>query len=179
MRTQKLGWIAVGMLALGLANSLGAQAPPSPAAPAAPEPRVSGELISSVDALLLVTGSVAACAARGEKAAAFVTDTDNHLRAALSSDGMHPIGIASAGRKTATVLAFGASTRVLRERLTTDPAFAAGPGKDPRYYFSPGGLPLYRGGKLVAVLAVGGGHALDEACALDALKAVPWATTTP
>jgi uncharacterized protein GlcG (DUF336 family) len=140
---------------------------------------VSAQLISGADAQLLVTESVAACTRRGEKAAAFVTDANNHLRAALTSDGMVTVGISSAGRKTATVLEFKASTRALRDRLATDKVFAEGPGKDKRYYFSPGGLPLYRGGKFVAVLAVGGGHQLDEDCALDALKKLPWAKTTP
>jgi uncharacterized protein GlcG (DUF336 family) len=92
---------------------------------------------------------------------------------------MNAIGITSSGRKTLTVMTFKASTRALRERLATDKAFAEGPGKDARYYFSPGGLPLFRGDRFVGVLAVGGGHALDEECALEALAAVPSLKTLP
>ena len=153
-------------------------APPTPAPPRI-DPTVSASLISRADALTLVRRSIEACEVRGEKAAASVTDADGNLRAALTADGMNTIGIRSVGRKTATVLKFRVPTRALRERAAADAAFAAEFGKDERYYFSPGGLPIYRNGTFVAVLAVGGGHALDEDCALDALRDVPWARTTP
>ncbi len=151
--------------------------PPPPPRPA--DPVVSPALISREDATLLVRRSIEACAVRGEKAAAQVTDADGNLRAAMTADGMNTVGIKSIARKTATVLRFKVSTKALRERAAADPAFAAEFGKDERYYFSPGGLPLYRGNALVAVLAVGGGHQLDEECALNALKGLPWAKTAP
>jgi uncharacterized protein GlcG (DUF336 family) len=177
-RTLVLGLSLAGV---GLAGASAQTPPPATAvAPTArpPEAIVSAELISRADAQKLVQRSLESCEKRGFKAAAIVTDTEGHMRAALSSDGMNPIGIASAGRKTATVMNFKLSTHALRDKVAADPAFAAQYGKDERYYFSPGGLPLFRSGKFVAVLAVGGARTEDEACALDALKMVPWAKTS-
>ncbi|MDB6009254.1 MAG: hypothetical protein JWL65_1504, partial [Gammaproteobacteria bacterium] len=91
----------------------------------------------------------------------------------------NPIGLRSASLKTATVLKFKASTRSLQERLKSDAAFAEEYGKDTRYFYHPGGVAIYRDGKFVAVLAVGGGHDKDESCALEALKLLPWAKTNP
>lgn len=140
---------------------------------------VSPALITQVDAIELATGAVRACAARNERVSVFVTDAEGNLRAALSSDGALASSLVSATRKNAAVLAFKASTRDLQARAETDPAFAAQHGKDERYRFSPGGVPIYRQGKFVAVVAVGGGHAADEDCALDALRALHWASTHP
>jgi len=136
----------------------------------ASEAPVSADLITRANALKLVEASLASCERQGEKIAAIVTDADGHLRAALSSDGTHPIGLRSAALKTATVLQFKASTILLAERLKTDAAFAEKYGKDDRYMFHPGALALYRDGKFV-----GGGHDKDESCALEALKLVPGA----
>jgi uncharacterized protein GlcG (DUF336 family) len=106
-----------------------------------------------------------------------VADADGHLRVALASDNATLAGLATAPQKIASVLAFHASTRELQARLASDPAFAAQYGKDPRYHFSPGGLPLYKAGRFVAVIAVGGGRTVDESCAIEALKLLPWAKT--
>ena len=151
---------------------------PAPAAPTATE-HISADLITRADALRIVDASIASCERQGEKAAALVTDADGYLRAALSSDGLDPIGLRTANLKTATVLKFRASTRSLMARLESDAAFAKEYGKDARYFYHPGGLPTYRDGRFVAVLAVGGGHDKDESCALKALKLLPWARTTP
>jgi uncharacterized protein GlcG (DUF336 family) len=170
---------ALQLLLIVLGSSAGKQgltAPPS-ASPA--EARVSADLITRVEAIKIVEASLAACERRGEKAAAFVTDADGNLRAALSSDGLNPIGLRTATLKTASVLEFKASTRALADRLKSDPEFAAKYGNDSRYFFHPGALPIYRNGKFVAVLAVGGGHDQDESCALEALKELPWARTAP
>lgn len=140
---------------------------------------VTAGLMSRSDAMLLVQATLEACDARGEKAAAVISDPDGNMRAALSSEGMVTIGIRSTTRKTASVLKWRLSTHALRDRAAADAAFAAEFGKDERYYFSPGGLPLYRGDQFVGVLAVGGGHQLDEECALDALKSLPWVKTSP
>ena len=150
------------------------QAPQAPASEAA----VSASLITRADAQKLVEAALASCERQGEKIAAFVTDADGHLRAALSSDGAHPIGLRSATLKTATVLQFKSSTGTLAERLKTDSGFAKEYGNDARYMFHPGAMAIYRDGKFVAVLALGGGHDKDESCALEALKLVPWAKST-
>jgi uncharacterized protein GlcG (DUF336 family) len=107
-----------------------------------------------------------------------VADADGHLRVALASEDATLAGLTTAPQKLASVLAFHASTRDLKDRLASDAGFAAQYGKDPRYHFSPGGLPLYKDGRFVAVLAVGGGRDIDESCALEALKRLPWAKTS-
>jgi uncharacterized protein GlcG (DUF336 family) len=163
------------MLALLLATDALPQSPPK--APA--EERVSADLITRADALKIAEASIAACEKQGETAAAFVTDADGHLRAALSSDGLNPIGLRTVTLKTASVLKFKQSTRALADRLKSDPAFAADYANDARYFFHPGALPIYREGKFVAVLAVGGGHDKDESCALEALKQLTWDRVAP
>jgi uncharacterized protein GlcG (DUF336 family) len=146
---------------------------------AASETPVSADLITRADALKLVEVSLASCEGQGERIAAFVTDADGHLRAALSSDGAHPIGLRSAALKTATVLQFKASTKSLAERLRVDATFADKYGNDARYMFHPGAMAIHRHGKFVAVLALGGGHDKDESCALEALKSLSWVEVNP
>lgn len=163
----------------GCAASSVAQTPPAPVVGSQPDERVSAELITRADALRIADAAIASCERQGETAAAFVTDADGHLRAALSSDGLNAIGLRTATLKTAAVLRFHVSTRALEERLKADPAFAAQYGNDQRYFYHPGAVPIYRDGRFVAVLAVGGGHAKDESCALEALKLLPWAKTAP
>ena len=151
---------------------------PPPGAPPGGKP-ISAALISLEDAQTLARLSLAACAKRGEAASVYVVDADGHIRVAESADNAVPIGLRTASLKSATVLAFHASTRDLQARLKTDQAFADQNGKDARYFWSPGGVPLYRDGQLVAALAVGGAHDIDESCALDAVKALPWVKTQP
>jgi para-nitrobenzyl esterase len=62
-------------------------------------------------------------------------------------------------------------------RLQGDPQFAAQYGKDPRFHFSPGGLPIYKQGKFVGLIAVGGARNIDEDCAHEGLKTIAWAST--
>ena len=149
------------------------------AASTAATQQISADLITRADALKIADASIAACERQGEKAAAIVTDADGYLRAALSSDGLDPVGLHTANLKTASVLEFKVSTRALLQRLDSDAAFAKKYGKDPRYFYHPGAVPIYRNGKFVAVLAVGGGHDKDESCALEALELLPWAKTSP
>ena len=160
-----------------LSGSVAAQTPPAPAAAA--HERISPDLITLADALKIAEAALSSCERQHEKVAAFVTDADGNLRAALSSDGLNPIGLHTATLKTASVLQFKVSTRDLEQRLKSDPAFAAKYGNDTHYFYHPGALPLYRDGKFVAVFAVGGGHDKDESCALEALKLLPWAKTNP
>lgn len=165
---------AIQLLVLALA----AQAA-SPTAPAPDAQPASPDLITREDAAVVAKASIEACERHNERVMALVTDADGHLRAALSSDNATGAGFRSAPLKTATVLAFHASTRDLATRLTKDPAFAAQYGKDPRYFYHAGALPIFRNGKFVAVVAVGGGHDQDEACASEGLKLLPWAKTSP
>lgn len=139
--------------------------------------KIDPQLITQADALAVAQAAIASCKARGMSVNVQVADADGNLRLALASEDATLAGLRTAPQKIASVLAFHMSTRELKARVDNDPAFAAQYGKDPRYHFSPGGLALYKAGKFVAVLAVGGGRTIDEECALDALKLLPWAST--
>jgi uncharacterized protein GlcG (DUF336 family) len=170
----KLGiHIASGMALLSMSTGFAANAAPG----AMPEPvTITPELISRADATQLVSLALDACEARGERVTALVMDASGYLRAEISDDNANSIGLMTSSQKAAAVLMFKASTAELVARLKADPKFAAQYGKDPRFHFSPGAFPIYRDGKFVALLAVGGGHAIDADCAQAALKTLPWAS---
>jgi uncharacterized protein GlcG (DUF336 family) len=149
----------------------------TPAAP--PQKLVSPAFITLDQAMRISKNVIAACAKRKEAAAVTITDADGFTRVSLSADNLPVVGLRTAALKTATVLEFRQATRALGEKLEKDPAFRDGPGKDPRFFFHPGALPLYRAGQFVGVLAVGGGHDKDEACAFDALASEPDLKVTP
>jgi uncharacterized protein GlcG (DUF336 family) len=107
-----------------------------------------------------------------------VWDANGNERIVISDDGAPVIGITSSIRKANTVMQFKASTQSLGERAKTDPALAE-QLKDPKYYTSPGGVPLYKNGKFVGLLAVGGGRDQDGNCAGEGIKAVPWVRIAP
>jgi uncharacterized protein GlcG (DUF336 family) len=144
-----------------------------------PETPMSAELISRAEATQIAQAALKECAARGQPASVIVTDSAGHMRAAFSDDNAKLIGIGSSNTKVNSVVAFKLSTRALQTRAQSDKAFAEKYGKDERYHFSPGGLPIYKNGKFVAIIAVGGARNVDEECALAALKTLSWASTEP
>ncbi|MBB3953767.1 heme-binding protein [Novosphingobium sediminicola] len=167
----KISMALGAVIALAMVPSAQAQTAPQSAPP--PAKPVSAAMITLAQAVRIAQNTLTACAAKQETAAVSITDADGNLRVALSADGLNPVGLRTAPLKSTTVMQFRQSTRVLGERLEKDAAFRDGPGKDPRYFFHPGALPLYRGGQFIGVLAVGGGHDKDEACALEALAKEP------
>ena len=144
-----------------------------------PETPLSAELISRADATKIAEAALQECAARGQPASVIVADAAGHMRAAFSDDNAKLIGIGSSATKMNSVVDFKTSTRALQARAESDKEFAAKFGKDARYHFSPGGLPIYKNGKFVAIIAVGGARNIDEDCALAALKTLSWASTKP
>jgi uncharacterized protein GlcG (DUF336 family) len=144
-----------------------------------PDTPISPELISRAEATQIALAALKECAARGSPASVIVTDSAGHLRAAFSDDNAKAIGIGSSMTKTNSVADFKMSTRALQMRAQSDKEFADKYGKDERYHFSPGGLPIYKNGQFVAIIAVGGARNIDEACALAALKTLSWASTEP
>ena len=144
-----------------------------------PEMPLSPQLISRADATKIAEAALKECVARGQPASVIVTDSAGHMRAAFSDDNAKLIGIGSSATKMNSVVDFKMSTRALQARAESDQEFAAKYGKDPRYHFSPGGLPIYKNGKFVAIIAVGGARNIDEECALAALKTLSWASTKP
>ena len=141
-----------------------------------PEPGIASD-ITRAEATHAAETALAACAARGQPASVVVMDAAGHVRAAFSDDGAKPIGLTTSNGKAAAVLTFKESTRDLVARLQGDPQFAAQYGKDPRFHFSPGGLPIYKQGKFVGLIAVGGGRDIDEDCAKEGFKTITWAST--
>ena len=142
-----------------------------------PETPISAELISRAEATQIALAALKECAARGQPASVIVTDSVGHLRAAFSDDNAKVIGIGSSHTKMNSVVDFKVSTRALQQRAQSDKEFADKYGKDERYHFSPGGLPIYKNGRFVAIIAVGGARDIDEECALAALKTLSWAST--
>jgi uncharacterized protein GlcG (DUF336 family) len=176
------------MLALATAMPAAAQpAPPTPTPPSPGEqgarppetPPVPSDMISLADAERLAKGIIAICAEQHEYPVVLVSDALGNMRLAIAADHSQPIGWTSVQGKTRAVLDFRVSTHELYDRLQKDKAFADRFAKDPRYFLHPGALPLYRDGRWVAILAVGGGHQADEGCALRALARVPWAKVSP
>ena len=141
-----------------------------------PEPGIAAD-ITRAEATQAAQTALAACAARGEPASVLVMDADGRVRVQFSDDGAKPIGLTTSNGKAAAVLLFKESTRDLVARLQGDPQFAAQYGKDPRFHFSPGGLPIYKQGKFVGLIAVGGARNIDEDCAHEGLKTIAWAST--
>jgi uncharacterized protein GlcG (DUF336 family) len=144
-----------------------------------PATPLSAELISRAEATQIAVAALKECAARGQPASVIVADSAGHMRAAFSDDNAKVIGIGSSATKMNSVVDFKMSTRALQARAESDKEFADKYGKDERYHFSPGGLPIYKDGRFVAVIAVGGARNIDEECALAALKTLSWASTEP
>ena len=134
-------------------------------------------LITRAEATRIAQSALEECARRKQPASVVVVDADGFQRTAFSDDNAKFIGLSTSRQKAASVLAFKVSSRVLQMRVQSDKQFADQFGKDDRYHFSAGGVPIYKDGKLVAVIAVGGARDIDEDCALAGLAALPWATT--
>jgi uncharacterized protein GlcG (DUF336 family) len=164
---------------LALLVSVAAGAADAPAAPPAAGSLAIPELISQADALRMAQASLADCVKRGQPTTVVIVDANGFQRVALSDDNAKLIGVAHTRLKAAAVLAFKASTQVLQARVTTDKQFADQYGKDERYLLQAGGLPVYRNGKLVAAISVGGSGNVNEDCAQAGVKALSWATIEP
>ena len=171
--------VTAAMMALVSTLAAPAFAQTAPAAPAPSPVPINPALITLKLATQLSQDALATCAAKGEHATAVVMDADGFVRIVMSDDNAASVGLTSSMGKANAVLDFKISTRDAQQRLQSDAAFAAQNGKNPRYFFHPGGLPLYRAGKFVAIFAVGGGHDKDEDCAKAALAKVPDLTTQP
>jgi uncharacterized protein GlcG (DUF336 family) len=163
----------LGILML-LAATLAAAAEPTTPAPGDP---ADATLISRAEATMIAQAALENCAARGMPASVIVVDANGYLRAAFSDDNAKFVGLSTSRRKAVSVLTFGVSTHELQDRVQSDQQFAAQYGADERYHFSAGGLPIYRQGKLVAVIAVGGARNVDEDCAYAGLRLLSWAST--
>src|SRR5689334_9132602 len=151
----------------------------SGAEPAANSPMslASPELISLSDAMKMAQAAMQECAKRNQPTTVVIEDSNGFQRVALSDDKAKLIGVVHTRRKAATVLQFKESSEVTQKRAETDKAFADQYGKDERYLLQGGGLPIYRDGKLVAVISVGGSGNENDACAQAGVKAVSWAST--
>jgi uncharacterized protein GlcG (DUF336 family) len=144
-----------------------------------PQSLAAPERITLMDATRMAQAAIADCAKRGQPTSVIVVDATGFQRIALSDDNAKFIGVAHNLKKVAAALAFKVSTQVLQTRAETDKQFAEQYGKDERYLFQGGGLPIYKDGKLVAAISVGGSGNLNDACAQAGVKALSWATTEP
>ncbi len=170
---------------------LSAQAsrPTQPSAPSAPQPQpapqlphmrpIKAEWMTRDDVARMTQAALDRCEALGQPATVSVVDAEGSLRATVTSDRARIVGIETSMIKIAAVLVFHASSRALQERAASDAVFAAQFGKDPRFLFYPGALPLYRKGALVGAIAVGGARENDEVCARAGLAAVSGTSERP
>lgn len=142
-----------------------------------PEPKVSPDHITRAEATRVVQAALEDCVKRGQPASVVVVDVVGFQRAAFSDDNANAVGLSTSSKKAAVVLAFKVSTRSLQMRVQSDKQFADQYGKDERYHFSPGGVPIYKNEGLVAVIAEGGARNIDEDCAYAGLKTLSWAAT--
>jgi uncharacterized protein GlcG (DUF336 family) len=136
----------------------------------------SADRITLKDATRMAMAAAEDCAKRGQPTSVIVVDATGFQRIAVSDDNAKFIGVAHNLRKAATVLAFKTSTQVLQARAESDKQFAEQYGKDERYMFQGGGLPIYKDGKLVAAISVGGSGNFNDACAQAGVKVLSWAT---
>ena len=170
----------VALLALlASAAASGADAPGNAPAPGSPGSLASPDLITQADATRMAQAAMADCARRGQPTTVAVVDATGFQRVVLSDDNAKLIGVVHSGRKAAAVLAFKVSTLELQNRAAADKQFADQYGKDERYLLQAGGLPVYRGARLVAVISVGGSGNVNEDCAQAGVKALSWASTAP
>ena len=158
---------SVGLLAALLTTPAHAQQAPSA------EVLISPDLITVTEATTLAQAALAACRAIGLPTNVRVVDAEGHPRVAMSDDKASVPGLDSSSQKLAAVTDFRVSTADLANRVKDDPKFAGQYGKDTRYRFSPGAFPLWRGDRMVGILALGGSRNRDADCATEALKSVP------
>ncbi len=165
---------ATGIAAVALLASLAAFAEEAENKPMS---LASPDRITLADATRMAQAAAADCAKRGQPTSVLVVDATGFQRIALSDDNAKFIGIAHNLRKANTALTFKQSTQVLQARAETDKQFAEQYGKDERYMLQGGALPIYKDGKLVAAISVGGSGNFNDACALAGVKVLGWATT--
>jgi len=177
MKQVRQGINAAALWALLAGTPVLAAEPAAPPTP--PDTVISPDRITRAEATRIAQASLEECARRGMPASVVVVDSSGFQRAAFSDDNAKFVGLGTSARKAASVLAFKVSTHALQDRVQSDKAFADQYGKDARYHFSAGGLPIYKQGVLVAVIAVGGARNIDEECAVAGLKTLSWATTEP
>jgi len=168
---------AVSATVLGCIASFSTFAADPP--PARPQVLASPDLITLADATRMAQAALDACARLGQPTSVLVMDAAGFQRVAYSDDNAKQIGVLHTRLKAAAVLEFKVSTQALAARVQTDKQFADQYGKDERYLLQAGGLPVYKSGKLVAVISVGGSGDANEACAQAGVKALSWAGTAP
>jgi uncharacterized protein GlcG (DUF336 family) len=126
---------------------------------------INPDLLSRGDVAAMVKSASDRCEALGQSATVSVVDAEGCLRATVTSDSAKIVAIETLMTKIAGVLAFRVSSRDLQAPAADDPLFNAQFGKDARFLFYPGALPLFRHGQLIGAIAVGGAHDNDELCA--------------
>ena len=149
-----------------------AQTPPPAPAPA--PPRANGPALTP--SLKAAEAAVTACAAKGYKVTALITDSAGDPVVLLSGDGaaLRTQGIART--KVATVLKYKVASGEIAARVKTDPKLADEIKADPAIGMArQGAVPILSGSEILGVFAVSGapGGEKDEACIKVALDLVP------
>lgn len=151
---------------------------PSPAAVIAAMPKnIPRPVAPPLDlAIAAARASVQACAAKGAKVSALVTDVEGKPVVLLSGDGAGYRSQLIAQSKAAIVVRWHAASLDVANRAEHDPTLTAAAAADPQIgILRGGGFPIVRGGAMVGAFAVSGGSlggdlTMDERCAAVGLE---------
>jgi uncharacterized protein GlcG (DUF336 family) len=127
-----------------------------------------GKVMEYPHAAAVLAAGIAACEAKGLKAAIVVTDLAGNVVASarMSGAGYHAYNMAHLKARTAA--GFGMPTSSMAERMT-DPLIVAAFAKDPDVVLLGGGHPVRQDSVLVGGVGISGGHySMDSEVALQA-----------
>lgn len=139
-------------------------------------PRAAGPELEP--AIAAARAAVAACAARGVPVSVLIADTVGAPVVMLSGNGAGFRSQLIAQTKANIVARFHMPSSQAAERAKTDPELAAKAQADPEIgVLRGGGLPVYRGGTLIGIVAVSGAGlagdlTLDDSCAQAAVASL-------
>lgn len=141
------------------------------AAPALPALPARHADVSLPLATQLLDATLAACHARGRSAVAAVVDRGGNLVALQRDDNVGPHNTLAAQRKAYTALSTKVPTSLLAQRARNDPDSSNLNTIDALLLLG-GGVPLIHDGEVIGAIGVAaaGGAAMDEECAMQAVK---------
>lgn len=139
-------------------------------------PRAAGPELE--EAIAAARAAVAACAARGMPVSVLITDSAGSPVVMFSGNGAGFRSQLIAQTKANIVARFHMPSSQAAARAKTDPELAAKAQADPEIgVLRGGGLPVYRGGTLIGIVAVSGAGlagdlTLDDSCAQAAVASL-------
>jgi uncharacterized protein GlcG (DUF336 family) len=120
------------------------------------------------------TAALEKCEKDGYKVTVTVADRGGNIRLLMRADGAAPHTQNSSAKKAYTAASMRRSTREMAELIVKVPSLQALREVNEKFLILGGGLPIEIDGEVVGGIGIGGapGDKLDEACAVEGLKAV-------